>query len=375
MLLADREMRTHITAHAELKAKKQLSEATIQKILALDQCPTCLQKVDATHKHVFAEKEQQNAQALLQQMSSFEQSASQKEQAKAKLQQEINALQQQQNAVRDAQYKFQQYQQNLQRKELAEKRLAEAAAAISSAEARKQQASAFLQSANSVETRYLAEKNRLDQLHQQEKTTSIEHATLLARQKMLFETVELLEKDIASKKEARKKLEHLDVLNQWVGDFFTNLMSVMEKHVMTKVYHEFNALFQQWFGLLIEDDVLIARLDEEFSPVVQQNGYDTEVGNLSGGEKTACALAYRLALNKVITALRSTIHTKDVVILDEPTDGFSAEQIDRMRDVLDQLKARQIILVSHEAKIESLADHVLRVVKEEHMSKVLAETR
>ena len=373
--LIDGELRTHINKHAELKAQKQLNESAIKRILDLNICPTCRQEVNATHKHSLAEKEQQNTQPILQEISVHEASVSLKEQAKTRLQQEMLALQKQQSAVSEAHRQYLIYQNNLQKKQLAEKRISELAAAISSSEARKQQASTFLQSANSVETRYLAEKNRLDQLQQQEKTTSIEHATLLARQRMLFETVELLEKDIASKKEARKKLEHLDVLNQWVGDFFTNLMSVMEKHVMTKVYHEFNALFQQWFGLLIEDDVLIARLDEEFSPVVQQNGYDTEVGNLSGGEKTACALAYRLALNKVITALRSTIHTKDVVILDEPTDGFSAEQIDRMRDVLDQLKARQIILVSHEAKIESLADHVLRVVKEEHISKVVAENR
>jgi len=371
MLLADKEMRSYITAYAELKAKKQLSETTIKKILALDQCPTCLQKVDAAHKHAFAEKEQQNAQALLQQMNAFEQLASQKEQVKARLQQEINALTQSQAAARDAQYKFQQYQSNKRRKEEAEKRLAETMAAISAANAKKQQASAFLQGANAVELRYSAEKSRLEQLQQHERTVSEQNVKLLERQKLLFEAVGLLEKEIEAKQKARQQLEKLSVFHHWVDEFFTNLMAVMERHVMTKVYHEFNALFQQWFSLLIENDVLVARLDEEFSPLVQQNGYDIEVENLSGGEKTACALAYRLALNKVITALRSTIHTKDILILDEPTDGFSAEQIDRMRDVLDQLKARQIILVSHEAKIESLADHVLKVVKEEHTSKVL----
>jgi exonuclease SbcC len=181
----------------------------------------------------------------------------------------------------------------------------------------------------------------------------------------------LLEKDISAKQQARTQLDKLNVLHQWLDDHFSSLMGTMEKHVLTKVYHEFNSLFVNWFNRLIEDEVLAARLDEEFSPVVQQNGYDTAVENLSGGEKTACALAYRLALNKVITALRSTISTKGLVILDEPTDGFSADQVSRMRDVLEQLKARQIILVSHEAMIESLSDHVLRVVKEGHESRVV----
>ncbi|MEM4240223.1 MAG: AAA family ATPase [Candidatus Woesearchaeota archaeon] len=369
--LADREMRAHIMAHAELKAKKQLSELTIKRILDLNRCPTCLQEVNEQHKHSFAEKEKQNTDAIIAQMSSFEASASQKEQAKARLQQEINALTQSQAAARDAQYKFQQYEANKLRKEQAEKRLKETIAAISAAETKKQQASAFLQSANAVEMRFQSEKSRLEQLQQQERAVSEQNVKLLERQQMLFEAIELLEKDLEAKQKARQQLEKLSVLHQWIDEFFTGLMAVMERHVMTKVYHEFNALFQQWFSLLIEDEVLAARLDEEFSPVVQQNGYDTEVGNLSGGEKTACALAYRLALNKVITSLRSTIHTKDVVILDEPTDGFSAEQIDRMRDVLGQLNARQIILVSHEAKIESLAGRVLRVVKEGHASKVV----
>ena len=93
--------------------------------------------------------------------------------------------------------------------------------------------------------------------------------------------------------------------------------------------------------------------------------------NLSGGEKTACSLAYRLALNKVINDLISRIKTKDLIILDEPTDGFSAEQLDRVRDVLKQLNMKQIIIVSHEGKIESFVDNVIRIQKQEHISVVV----
>ena len=60
----------------------------------------------------------------------------------------------------------------------------------------------------------------------------------------------------------------------------------------------------------------------------------------------------------------SNIKTKNIVILDEPTDGFASEQINKMRDIFGQLKAEQIILVSHEEKIESFVDHVIRVQKD-----------
>ena len=92
--------------------------------------------------------------------------------------------------------------------------------------------------------------------------------------------------------------------------------------------------------------------------------------NLSGGEKTAVALSYRLALNKVINDIVSEIKTKDILMLDEPTDGFSSEQLDKVRDVLEQLNVKQVIIVSHESKIESFVDSVIRVGKEEHISKV-----
>lgn len=139
---------------------------------------------------------------------------------------------------------------------------------------------------------------------------------------------------------------------------------------MAKIHHEFDALFQQWFGMLVDDTIMTARLDETFTPIVQQNGYEIEVEHLSGGERTACALAYRLALNKTINSLINNIKTKDLLILDEPTDGFSTEQLDRMRDVLEQLNLKQIIIVSHEQKIESFADRVIRVQKAEHMSQI-----
>ena len=56
--------------------------------------------------------------------------------------------------------------------------------------------------------------------------------------------------------------------------------------------------------------------------------------------------------------------------MDEPTDGFSRKQLDRVRDVLDILNMRQIIIVSHEPEIESYVDHVLKVTKRDGVSRV-----
>ena len=185
------------------------------------------------------------------------------------------------------------------------------------------------------------------------------------------EHILLFDKEISDKEDAQKKIAELSRFLSWSDEFFQPLMSTIEKHIMMKLYHEFNELFIKWFDTLMEDENLSAKLDDMFTPVIIQNGYETNVENLSGGERSAVALAYRLALNKVINSFITSINTKDIIILDEPTDGFSQEQLDKIKDVLDELDIRQVLLVSHETKIESFASHIIRIAKTEHVSCVM----
>ena len=145
-------------------------------------------------------------------------------------------------------------------------------------------------------------------------------------------------------------------------------MSDIERHVMGRIKQEFDKLLQQWFSMLVDDENINVTIDEDFTPIIEQNGYTTDYDYLSGGERTAAALAYRLALNQTINTVISKINTKDLLILDEPTDGFSSEQMDKLREVLDQLKAEQIIIVSHESKIESYVDNIIRINKDNNIS-------
>ena len=181
----------------------------------------------------------------------------------------------------------------------------------------------------------------------------------------------LNEKEIQEKEKAREKLRYISQLNSWIEEMLVNLMSTMEKHVMVNIHSQFNELFKNWFDILLEDESISVRVDEEFTPIIEQDGYETFIENLSGGEKTSAALSYRLALNKVINDIVADIKTKDIIMLDEPTDGFSSEQLDKVRDVLDQLNMKQVIIVSHESKIESFVQNVIRVEKRDNVSVVV----
>ena len=60
----------------------------------------------------------------------------------------------------------------------------------------------------------------------------------------------------------------------------------------------------------------------------------------------------------------------NLLILDEPTDGFSKDQLNKMREILIDLNCEQIIIVSHEQELENVADYIYRVTKDGNTSMV-----
>lgn len=157
----------------------------------------------------------------------------------------------------------------------------------------------------------------------------------------------------------------------WVISFFVPSVEQIEKQILLSIQQSFNESYRGWYSRLIDDPTKDSYIDEEFTPIVEQNGYVQDVGFLSGGEKTGVALSYRLALNFMMRRETRSLES-NLLILDEPTDGFSRAQLSNVRSLLDGLNSKQIILVSHEPELESHVDHVLYVRKEAGITTVLA---
>ncbi len=358
---------------AGLKSQKLSSEEVVKKLAKLDSCPLCLQEVSAGHKKGIFDREGAKASEIdahiknhLAKANEFEKQASELKKIVAELRvKERNAA-----------------LVELKQKELLEKKERQAELLESATKIELQigeLGKKSLQLASEMKTfadsaeKYKRARAELEQAAEKEKLAEIQYNSALKEKEGIFAIVKQLDEELAKKLNAKQKLEKTQQLQSWLCEDFANIVSLIEMNVMARVQSEFNELFKQWFGVLVEDELMTARLDESFTPVVEQNGFETEVDNLSGGERTACALAYRLALNKVINDLISTIKTKDLIILDEPTDGFSSQQLDKMREVLEQLDLKQIVVVSHEQKIESFVKSVIRISKDEHISKILSD--
>lgn len=217
----------------------------------------------------------------------------------------------------------------------------------------------------------LSIKEELDKKLVEFHKLDMERVTYEATINHLIKSIDELVIEINQKNLLREKKEYINKVQFWLNEHFVPMMEIMEKNVLYKVHEEFNGLFENWFSILMDNNVLQMSLDEEYSPRILQNGYDIEYEFLSGGEKTAGALAYRLALNQVINNMNTGLKTKDLLILDEPTDGFSSEQLNRLKVLMDEIKIPQIIIVSHEQEVESFVDHIIKLEKVGHETKLI----
>jgi exonuclease SbcC len=118
------------------------------------------------------------------------------------------------------------------------------------------------------------------------------------------------------------------------------------------------------------------RIDEDYTPMVEgERGQERSSLNLSGGERTQLAFAYRLGLGQLIMQWRAG-HGLPMLFLDEPTESLGREDgsIDRLAESLSRLKTvEQIIAVTHSEAFAEKADHVIRLEKRENKSIALIE--
>ncbi len=347
--------------------KNQENDDLKNSISGLKMCPTCLQDVGPVHKSNVINKVETN---IVENVKKIDSLTIEKKSISEKLNQissQINSIQNRIQESKILKIKLESlYEKKLRTKEL-------------------QENNTSLEKDIELLTQHLtALKNSVFELNKyghifEQKTQEFEAASKeerLAEIKVaeLKKEIDVFEKQIREFREKVKKLENIKLelnyisnIENWLNKSFAPLISNIERNVMVKLKNEFSTLFSEWFSMLVSEDFNV-RLDDQFTPVIEQHDYELDYAYLSGGERTAIALAYRLSLNQVINSILSQIKTKGLVILDEPTDGFSDQQLDKMREVLEQLNIAQLIIVSHEQKIEGFVENVIKLAKEEGVS-------
>jgi exonuclease SbcC len=203
-----------------------------------------------------------------------------------------------------------------------------------------------------------------------------------------FENIKIRKGEVALRMDGLK--ERLDHAQQKIErlEKIEKLLEIIDgirgayRSIQPKLRSEFvtylERTVQQVLDSLVRDTgpALIVKIDDTYTPLISsEEGYEREVSNLSGGERTLLAFAYRIGLGQLIMQSR-TGHGLYMLLLDEPTESLGREDgsVDRLAEAISRLKAiEQIIAVTHSEAFAEKAEHVIRVEKEAGASKVFIE--
>lgn len=368
-------LKTKIEQHQKQLAKTQRKQ---EKITSLETCPVCKQNVDEEHKHHIEKLHSEQKEELQEEIQSLQEKLKKSEEKKQKIQERKKKVASLLKKVtlyekKKATYKEKQKQKKELEKEVEtlQKEQEELTQKIKEKEEALKEQKATLENLKPEIEKIKTIQKQKEELQEDIKQKEIKLAKLSQQHTNTKQKIGSLQDKKEELNLEKEKKNTYTLRKNWLKEHFLNLTSLVEKHVFLSLHRAFNDTFKHYFKELIEDDSIEAKVDHDFTPILSQNGYETTIDNLSGGEKTSVALAYRLALNKTINQKMQDVKTRKILLLDEPTDGFSSEQLDRFRDILDSLNTEQIILVSHEPKMESVTEKILRVEKNNNSSQII----
>jgi exonuclease SbcC len=348
------------------------SMTNISSIITENKCPRCLQKLTGDYKKSLKEnlqKEQAEQQKKL-----------------AELQKDLEELQ---NLHKSANHAVQSLQQLTPRIDDFKKQVTEKQESLIkfSADNKKAQDEEMRLQKQLAETREEIAKFDVSELEQAKKLrddafskyskAKYELESLMRRKKDLALRVDELKERLDN---AQNKIERKQKISKLIE--IIDRIRVAYRSIQPKLRKEFvkylQSTVQQVLDSLTGDagQALTVKIDESYSPAIcSEEGYDREVTNLSGGERTLLAFAYRIGLGQLIMHSR-TGHGLYMLLLDEPTESLGREDgsVERLAEAVSRLKAiEQIIAVTHNESFAEKAEHVIRIEKEMGTSKIVLE--
>ncbi|PVX25405.1 MAG: hypothetical protein CW691_04655 [Candidatus Bathyarchaeum sp.] len=348
------------------------SASKISSIITENKCPRCLQEVTGDYKKSLKEnlkKEQVENEKKL-----------------TELQQKLEQLERHHRVVNGA---FSNLQQLIPRLEDGKKQVTEKKELLSkfSAEVEAAQEEEKMLQMQLGETQKEIAKFDVSELESARKLRD-EAFTRYSDAKYELENLERRKRDLALRvDELKERLDNAqDKIERKEG--IMKLLEVIDRirvayrSIQPKLRSEFvtylQITVQQVLDSLTGDvgPALNVKIDETYSPFVSsEEGYEREVTNLSGGERTLLAFAYRIGLGQLIMQAK-TGHGLYMLLLDEPTESLGREDgsVERLAEAVSRLKAiEQIIAVTHNESFAEKAEHVIRIEKEAGASQVYIE--
>lgn len=177
-----------------------------------------------------------------------------------------------------------------------------------------------------------------------------------------------------------------------IGDYNSLITELKREEVVDKIFKVYldvygkNGISKMVLGTMIPlinshlkillsdtcDFDLVMRMNEkseiEFWMIDCESGIEKPLSSGSGYEKTVSSLALRCVLSKVCS-----LPKPNIIIFDEVTGKVSNENLDRLGMFFEKLKVlfEHIWVISHNPYVQDWADNIVRVEKENNVSKIV----
>ena len=203
-------------------------------------------------------------------------------------------------------------------------------------------------------TRHAAEKTAL---HETEKRHAERRAT--------FEGARRREEQLAAElsrfAEIRKSLQGEFQEKERLGKvaetmaFIRDTLKEAAPRIARNYVHHVSVEANQMFREITGNAERTLKWADDYSIVLEEDGYERPFVSLSGGEQMSAALAIRLALLKQLSDIR-------IAFFDEPTTNLDAERRENFAQQISRItNFDQLFVISHDDTFDHYVDHVVSV--------------
>ena len=157
--------------------------------------------------------------------------------------------------------------------------------------------------------------------------------------------------------------DYIDLLNHFRSLYSKNGIQKDLRNISRPLIQKYTKQFFNEFNFNYSD----LTIDDEYDVTVYGPEGESSMSMVSGGEKIAIALALRLGITQAMSK-----GDLDTILLDEPTIHLDSSRRHELINLLkDMSLLPQMIIVTHESQLENAADNIIKVEKENGISRVI----
>ncbi len=158
-------------------------------------------------------------------------------------------------------------------------------------------------------------------------------------------------KSLRTEFQEKERLERVSEATAFIRDTLKEAAPRVARNYVHHVSLEANQMFREITGNAEQT----LKWAEDYSIILEEDGYERPFISLSGGEQMSAALAVRLALLKQLSDIR-------IAFFDEPTTNLDAERRENFAQQISRITHfDQLFVISHDDSFDSYVDNVLVV--------------